>query len=248
MPEDRRVLAGAPPPGPATWAYGDHADQVVEVWPGSQRCVVLLHGGFWREEYDRSHLRRAAAALAGDGVTVALPEYRRVGGSGGWPQTFDDVREVMAQLPVQVGATSVVAVGHSAGGHLALWAAAVAPPPHLVGVVGLAAVADLAEAHQRRLDGDAVAALLAASPEEAPDRYREADPVQLPTPECPVQLLHAPDDALVPIALSRAYVRRHAAARLTEVPGGHFGLIDPESAAWPSVRAAVSDHWVPSAQ
>lgn len=248
MAEDRGVLFGAAPPGPVTWAYGDHRDQVVEVWPGSNRCVVLLHGGFWREEYDRSHLRLMASRLAADGVTVALPEYRRVGGAGGWPETFDDVRTVMAQLPSQVAATAVLVAGHSAGGHLALWAGAVAPPTHLVGVVALAPVADLAEAHRRGLDRDAVQALLAAGPDEAPDRYRQVDPVALAAPACPVRLLHAADDDLVPIALSRAYVRRHPAAKLTEVPGGHFGVVDPDSTAWPAVRAAMHDGWAPLAQ
>jgi acetyl esterase/lipase len=245
VPEDRGVLSDSAPAGPVSWEYGEHPDQVVEMWPGGPHLVVLLHGGFWREEYDRSHLRGAAAELSGEGITVALPEYRRVGGAGGWPQTFDDVASLMAQLPTRAPASAVVLAGHSAGGHLALWAASASPPPDLVGVVALAPVADLLAADRARLDGDAVAALLGAAPETAPDRYRWADPVQRPTPGCPVRLLHARDDTLVPIEQSRAYARRHPGARLDEVPGGHFGVVDPGSAAWPAVTAAVGELWPP---
>jgi acetyl esterase/lipase len=207
--------------------------------------VVLLHGGFWRQEYDRSHLRPMAAALAADGVSVLLPEYRRVGGAGGWPATFEDVRAVMAAGPSRAGSASVVVVGHSAGGQLALWAAVAAAPVGLAGVVALAPVADLAEAHRLGLDDGAVDALLGGGPDDVPERYRAADPLVLDDPSCPVTVLHCPDDERVPYALSWAYVRRHPSARLADVTGGHFGVIDPTSAAWPAVRAAVHDHWVP---
>lgn len=236
MAEDRGILDRVAPPGPLARVYGTHPDHVAEVWPGGSRCVVLLHGGFWRQRYDRTHLRPLAHALAAAGVAVVLPEYRRTGGDGGWPSTFDDVRALLARLMTDVGAEETVLVGHSAGGHLALWAAAGRVRDDLTGVVALAPVPDLVEAHRLGLDGDAVEALMGASPAAAPGRYAACDPLALPTPACPVTLLHDPDDAVVPVELSRGYVRRHPAARLVEVEGGHFGVIDPESPAWPAVR------------
>jgi acetyl esterase/lipase len=246
--DDSRTVPVDGPPGPETWAYGDLDDQVVEAWPGSDRCVVLLHGGFWRQEYDRRHLRAMAAALADDGVSVLLPEYRRVGGAGGWPTTFEDLRAVMATGPPRAGASSVVVVGHSAGGQLALWSAVAAPPQGLAGVVALAPVADLAEAYRLDLDDGAVGALLGGGPEQVPDRFLAADPMALGDPSCPVRLLHCPDDELVPFASSRAYARKHPTVQLVEVGGGHFGVIDPTSEVWPAVRAAVTDQWVPLAR
>src|SRR5690348_6541695 len=100
--------------------YGAEPDRHADLWPpsGDERgLVVLLHGGFWRAKYDKEHLNAAAAALAGDGWTVWNVEYRRVGAGGGWPTTFDDVAAARAAAPV---AKRVVAMGHSAGGHLAL--------------------------------------------------------------------------------------------------------------------------------
>src|SRR3954470_20706760 len=110
-----------PPPG-RTVAYGPGPDQLIDLYlpPGPSRgWVVYLHGGFWRPEYDRAHARPLAAALAAIGLTVALPEYRRTG----WPETFDDVHAAM-NTPETMTEGRTVWTGHSAGGHLALWAAA----------------------------------------------------------------------------------------------------------------------------
>jgi pimeloyl-ACP methyl ester carboxylesterase len=154
----------------------------------------------------------------------------------------------MAAGPLRAGAASVVVVGHSAGGQLALWSAVAAAPAGLAGVVALAPVADLAEAHRLGLDDGAVDALLGGGPGDVPERYRVADPSVQADPSCRVGVLHCPDDERVPYALSQAYVRRHPSARLGDVGGGHFGVVDPTSAAWPAVRAAVHDHWVPLAR
>jgi acetyl esterase/lipase len=237
--EARGILDRSAPPGPLALRYGTHPDQTAEWWPGGPRCAVLLHGGFWRQRYDRRHLRPLAGALAAAGAAVVLPEFRRSGGAGGWPSTFDDVRELVARLPTDVDAEDVVLVGHSAGGQLALWAAASRARDGLAGVVGLAPVADLGEAHRLGLDGDAVEALMGGSPVAVPGRYAASDPVTLPDPPCPVTLLHDPEDSLVPVELSRRYVRRHPGARLLAVGGGHFGVIDPQSQAWPAVRDSV---------
>ncbi len=111
----------------STHRYGPHPAQFGELTrpEGTSRgTVVVIHGGFWRARYDLSLGRPLAADLAARGYTAWNLEYRRVGNGGGWPATFADVAagiDLLADLDVDTCA--VVAIGHSAGGHLAAWAA-----------------------------------------------------------------------------------------------------------------------------
>jgi acetyl esterase/lipase len=218
--------------------------------------VVALHGGFWRQEYDRRHLRPLAVALRALDRVVVLPEYRR-GARGGWPATFDDVRALRARLPrLLAGLLGDVAdppggrptlVGHSAGGHLALWwalDAAAAERP--AGVLALAPVADLAGAYAARLGSGAVTALLGGDPEQVPRAYAAADvAARLHRGErigCPVVVLHGAADSDVPATASQGWTAGLADVDLRVLPGvEHFGLIDPTSPAWPNVVAALGD-------
>jgi pimeloyl-ACP methyl ester carboxylesterase len=132
----------------------------------------------------------------------------------------------------------VVLVGHSAGGHLALHAAATIEPRHTpAGVLALAPVADLRLAQILRLDGDAVPAFLGEDASARPD----LDPAQLPQPSAPVRIVHGIGDAVVPVGVSESYVRQHPAAVLTRPDCGHFALIDPRSRAWPAVLGGLDD-------
>ncbi|GAA0469562.1 alpha/beta hydrolase [Streptomyces sp. NPDC046215] len=219
--------------------YGDHPSQVVDIYrpagPPHTR-VTLLHGGFWREAYDRCHLSPLAAALAAGGVEVFLAEYRRVGGGGGWPETFEDVARVAADAGRGAPGRHVLA-GHSAGGHLALWAAGAAGVPPCE-VVAVAPVADLGRARTLRLGAGAVDALLGGA-------YRpEADPVRLPPPRGPVTLLHGGADPHVPAALSTRYTAaaRAAGGEIThrELPGvGHFTPVTPGTPACAELLALL---------
>jgi acetyl esterase/lipase len=227
--------------------------------------VLFLHGGFWRAAYDRTHTGPLAAALAGVGFAVCTPEFRRTGQpGGGWPGTFDDVAAAVDRLPALVrdaaGAGVIsdepfVIAGHSAGGHLALWAAArhMIPPgrpwhaarPGVAGVVALAAVSDLSACYALRLGRDAVVPLLGGSPDEYPERYEVADPARLLPVGCLVRLIHGTADENVPYSLSAAFLARGRAAgddvSLAELPAvGHLDLIDPLSSAWPLVEAAFA--------
>lgn len=255
-------------PTPAPWtdvAYGPQPDQVAEITvpdavAGPLPLVLLLHGGVWREPYDRVHVRPVAAALAASGVVVANVDYRRVDGAGGWPATFEDVAAATDTLPGLVEAAgladvdrgAVVLVGHSAGGHLALWSALRhrlpegapgrrATPPDVAGVVALGAVVALTAFHASSDDAPTVERLMGGSPADIPDRYRMADPTLLGAPACRTILVHGTDDEAVPVATARDYATAHpGVVELVELPGvGHFPVIDPASAAWPAVRDAV---------
>ncbi|MFJ9612912.1 alpha/beta hydrolase family protein [Streptomyces noursei] len=232
--EEAALLGLAPVAPDRTVAYGPHPDQVVDLygrWPGTGPLVVLLHGGFWRAAYDRRHLSPCAAELARRGLPVALAEYRRVGAGGGAPQTFQDVTAAVATA-AEAGAApgdpprELVLVGHSAGGHLALLAAA--RPGPVTRVVAVAPVADLARAHELGLSGGAVAELLGAGPGFA-GRLADADPVRHPPAGVPVTLLHGTADPDVPPDLSRRYAAAHpAATALRELPGtGHYAPVTP---------------------
>lgn len=231
MPRD---VLSRPAPGGSVVHYGPLPEQVVEYWHGGSRgLVAFIHGGFWRSEYDRSHARPLCNDLAARGFTVAALEYRRTSpGVLGWPDTFDDVDAALASLPTEL---PVVVVGHSAGGHLALWAASHHP---VVGVLALAPVADLAAAYREDLDGGAVRALLGGSPEEEPSRYASADPLGLPCP-APTVLIHGDEDQQVPLAQSQAYTQVTGAKLIEPTSADHYDVIDPESAAWPTVVGEI---------
>lgn len=228
---------------------------------GPAPLVLFFHGGFWRAQYDRRHTATLAAALAKAGFAACTPEYRRIGQpGGGWPGMFDDVVAAADNLPRLVAEAAgqpdperVVLAGHSAGGHLAMWAAArhrlpagtpwYLPAPAGAGVVALAPVGDLAAAQARGLDDHVADLLMGGGPDHYPERYALADPAQLIPLGCPVRIVHGTRDDRVPHEMSREYVAHATAAgdpvTLDELPGcGHFELIDPLSAAWPTVLAA----------
>ncbi len=229
--------------------YAAHDDGLVDVHApeddGRHPLVVLLHGGFWRQAFDRTHTRPLATALREQGFVVATPEYRRVGGAGGWPATVEDVDTVMAALPgllagLGFATTTVTVLGHSAGGHLALW---LANQGHrLDRVVGLAPVGDLRAAACANLGNGATQAFLGGEPDEVPERYDAADPATrfARRPDCQVVVVHGTEDENVPLANSRGLAARHPFVDLRTLPGvEHFAVIDPGSEAWPAVLSAV---------
>lgn len=223
--------------------YADHRDGIIDLHLPTLRptpLVVLVHGGFWRAEWDRTHTRPMAAALRDLGFAVATPEYRRTGEGGGWPATFDDVRDAVAALPVLlqgagVEVTTTTVVGHSAGGHLALWLASEGLA--LDRVVALAPVGDLRDAYERDLDQGAVRDLFDGPPRD------DADPAQRlrADPGCPILVLHGTADVQVPIDNTLGWARHNPFIDLRVLDGvEHFDLIDPASAVWPQVVAALT--------
>ncbi len=226
--------------------YGAHHAQFGELYRPTEATyagtVVIVHGGFWRAKYGLALGRPLANDLAARGYVAWNLEYRRVGDGGGWPATFDDIAQGIDHLStLDVDTSGVVAVGHSAGGHLAVWAAGRSTPTvRLTGAVSQAGVLDLAVAQDTGVGAGAAADLLGGTPAEVPDRYRLADPIQRLPLEVPVLCVHAQGDVNVPIAQSTAYVRAAGgSAALREVAGDHFTLIDPTTPAWAAARDAL---------
>ncbi len=238
--------------------YGDDPSQFIDLavppGEGAAPVVVLVHGGFWSDQYGLDLMAPLARDLQGRGYATANVEYRRVGSGGGFPATFDDVAaavDALADVDTvrTLDLARVALVGHSAGGHLAVWAAsrgslpAEAPGagPRVVpcAVVSQAGVLALADAAASGVGGPAVTAFVGATPEEDPDRYRVVDPVTL-APDAPVLLVHAPGDPLVPVEQSRTYAAAVGdRAELVEVAGDHFTVIDPRDDSW-----AVTLDWL----
>ncbi len=231
--------------------YAGHADGVLDVHlppgPGPRPLVLLVHGGFWKQEYDRRHNRPLARALVAEGFVVAAPEYRRVGpgGTGGWPTTVEDVDTVAAQVHdllagIGVAVTTTTYVGHSAGGHLVLW---LADQGHRVDrVVALAPVGDLRAEADAGLGEGAVVAFLGGTADAVPAVYDAADPMTRLGPRTApeVVVLHGVDDDIVPVGNSRGLAAAHPEVELRELDGvEHFGVIDPESTAWPALLEAL---------
>ncbi|MGW1890509.1 alpha/beta hydrolase [Streptomyces sp. NPDC002004] len=279
--EEESAFSHPAVPPDATAAYGDHPDQVIDFYApregaaapgGSAPLVVVLHGGAWRARYDRQHLTPFADHLARRGFAVANVEYRRGGVipaqgdagpvAGRWPETFDDVAAAMDALPAlvaehlpQADARRTVLTGHSAGGHLALWAAArhvlpadapwrSAHPAPLRGVVALAPIADFRVAEELDVCSNAALQLLGGA-----DRFEErlpyADPAALLPTGIATTLVQGREDLEVPQTVAEAYA--DAAANAGEVVGftllegvGHFPLIDPAADACAVVAEEIA--------
>jgi acetyl esterase/lipase len=233
--------------------YGSHPDQYAELrHPHGQSLgvAVVVHGGFWRAAYDASLGRELASDLTDRGWTSYNIEYRRVGAGGGWPTTLEDVADAVDLLSeLDLDLSRLVAIGHSAGGHLAAWAAGrpglppsapgSSPRVALTGVVTQAGVLDLRTGAATGVGGSAIRDLLGGSPEEVPERYDWADPIaSVPLP-VPVVCIHSRADDSVPFAQSEAYVaaarRAGGVAELVEFEGDHMAHVDPTSEAWVAV-------------
>lgn len=237
--------------------YGPSAEQYGEYWPGGHgAAVVLIHGGYWRARVRLDVMHLLAADLNARGYAVWNIEYRRMDmPGGGWPGTFEDVAtalDAVADLGDEaVDPARVGVIGHSAGGHLALWASAGRVPspagaptirvrPALV--VSLAGVCDLAMAARLGLSNGAVSELLGGGPDERPEVYRQANPAALAPLGVPQLVVHGTADTDVPRQLSERYAAAAGPeATLLDLPGvDHFQIIDPDTAAWARIARELT--------
>lgn len=217
---------------------------------GPHPVIVTIHGGSWSTGVSKPVMRALAGELVRRGNAVWNIEYRRLGGEegGGWPNTFVDVAAAVdhvSELPAPLDVNDVTLLGHSAGGHLALWAASrgrlqagapgATPRVEARAAVSAAGVNDLAQSW-REVPSGVVGRLMGGGPDEWPERYAMADPIALVPLAIPVLLLHGTEDATVSVRRSRNYARAARAAgasvELVEIAGAagaHRSHVFPSS-------------------
>lgn len=250
-------------------AYGlkpsQFGDLRVPVATGKQRPVmIVIHGGFWYAEYGLDLMDDISDDLTTRGYATWNIEYRRIGQEGGaWPGTLQDIGQAADFLrelaePYQLDLNRILVIGHSAGGHLALWLAArhklavgsdllsASQPLTIHGVISLAGVSDLQFMWEIRQVNSPVVAFLGGTPDEVPDRYALASPAELLPIGVPQVLIHGTEDKHVPSVVSDRYydaaVECGDSIALVELPGiDHFAVIRPTSDAWVTIMLSVAE-------
>ncbi len=249
------------PVADARITYGDDEFQFVNLYlpegEGLHPVMIFIHGGCWLSEFDISYTGKLAAALAKSGIAVWNIEYRRVGNAGGgWPGTFEDVANAADLLPqvadkYSLDTSRVIAAGHSAGGHLALWLGARhkfkknsqfarTEPVHLQGILALAAAPDLAMLHEKNVCDGVIDKLMGGSPQAQAERYALGSASEL-VPLGIAQLLVIGDLDKNWRAVGEQYYATALAAGddvtiVRAQESGHFEMIDPDSRSWKLVR------------
>lgn len=243
--------------------YGEYPSQfgLLRIPKLSKRCpvVVTIHGGFWKSKYGLEELDPLDEDLVQRGYATWNTEYRRVGeAEGGWKGTFHDVidavnhlSELEKRFPLDL--SRVIILGHSAGGHLALWLGSrlniqkdeLGDPLRipLRGVLSLAGVSDLQKMWKIDIENgisSPVEALIGGTPLQFPERYLLSSPIELLPLDTEQILVHGDLDSDVPVELSVEYHRRAKnkgnRVKLIVLPGiEHFQIINPSSSAWNSV-------------
>ncbi|HET9739770.1 MAG TPA: alpha/beta fold hydrolase [Solirubrobacteraceae bacterium] len=219
---------------PEIVAYGDHPSQVCDVYRAADDAsvAVFIHGGFWRARYGRDLEEPLVRDLVERGWTVWNVEYRRLGDGGGWPATFEDVEAAVNALGED--RSRAVAIGHSAGGQLAVW---VAQRAGLAGAVSQAGALDLDELWRLGTSDGVVGELLGGGPDEVPDRYDAVSPARRLPVGVPVLLVHGALDDDVPVHISRQFAAA-ASCELAEIDDeGHYEHLEPGSRSWEAVLA-----------
>lgn len=243
--------------------YGDHPSQFgvlrMPDLPGPSPVVVTIHGGFWQSKYGLEENTPLDEDLTRRGYATWNIEYRRVGeDGGGWSGTLRDVIDavnhlIQLQERFQLDLSRVVILGHSAGGHLALWLASrynkktdgigntlLIPIRSVISLAGVLDLKKMWEIHEERGMSSPVASFIGGSPQEVPERYRLASPIELLPLNVEQILIHGELDRHVPVDLSIEYhckaIEQGDKVRLVVLPEvEHFMVIDPSSSAWESV-------------
>jgi pimeloyl-ACP methyl ester carboxylesterase len=237
----------------ADWriAYGSKPKQFCDLRvPALQierPVAIIIHGGFWRARFALTYMGHLCESLRQAGIATWNVEYRGVGDpGGGWPGTLEDITAGAAKLASvadqhALNLSNMVALGHSAGGQLALWLASKIP---VRACFSLGGVVDLTRACELNLGDGAAAAFLGGGPDSVPERFAAADPIALLPLGTKVRLFHGRDDSTVPLEISEGYAaqagRKGDDALVVPLAGGHFELVDPATAEWEAVRDEIS--------
>jgi acetyl esterase/lipase len=263
-------LVANPYPAPdRRLAYGQDSSEYGELrlpaGRGPHPIAILIHGGCFKAAYATAKdFGAMAEALKRDGIATWNVEYRRLGQpGGGWPGTYLDVgravdhlRGIAQEYDLDVG--RVIVVGHSAGGHLAMWAAArhrlpkesalyVADPLPLRGVIDLAGPIDMTAniaGYQSLCRDSVITTLLGGTPAVVPEHYAQASAIRMLPLGIPQVIVVGSHEEFVPLPLVRAYERAATAAgdsiRVILIPGaGHFEIATPKAFTWPRVESAI---------
>ena len=235
---------------------------------GPHPVAIVVHGGCWVAKLGEldgravamDNMRPLSAALTEAGIVTWNIEYRRLGNvGGGWPGTFQDAAKAAdflrtLQRDYQLDLARVISIGHSAGGHLAMWLAArpklaktselyVDNPVRLVGVVDLDGPADLKATlplQQPVCGRPVITDLIGGSPQEQPERYHDASPVELLPLGVPQAFFAGQMFAAHVAPYAEAAKRAGDSLQTAPYPkAGHFVFIDPQSDVWPQVMRSV---------
>jgi acetyl esterase/lipase len=238
----------------AAHRYGPHRDQVADLrvpaGPGPHPVVVLIHGGAWRANWERDLMDPMAVDLGARGYATWNLDYRRVGTGGGRPETFEDIVagiDALADVDAPLDLERVTVLGHSAGGQLALWAAAqpeTRVEPTLI--ISIAGVPDLVQGAERGVYERAIEGLMDGLPADRPAEYAAASPAELLPIGTPQLLVHGLRDLADNVDMNRVYAARARAAgdkvETVELPDSdHFDLIEPGTPGWETVARLLSE-------
>lgn len=264
-----RELLTLPQPAPDhRHAYGEEPSQFGELYlptrksPGQNfPVVVLVHGGCWQAQWGLDHLRHLADQLRGQGYAAWNLEYRKLGQpGGGWPGSCADIDQgvdALAEISTRfaLDLDRVVVVGHSAGGHLALWLACdranrsvelPAAKVQLRGAIGLAPITDLLGAAAAECCGTAAADFLSVDPSRRAEIDPLASPIHRLPAKVPLRLLHGAEDDVVPLAQSEDFAQRAAESgsdcRFETIAGiGHYEQVAARGPAWEQLLATLKE-------
>ena len=244
-------------------SYGDHSEQFGELYlPANTKkhpVIILIHGGCWRAQFGLAQLGKLSKSLTELGFAVWNLEFRRLGNGGGWPITFEDIALGADELrniadKYSLDLSNVTTMGHSAGGHLALWLAGRHQLPidsHLFSdtplkvhrVISLAGIPDLEAGANQNICRGACQELAGGLPNDVPKNYKQASPGKLLPLNTPQWHLVGELDPIVPVEYLKPYIekaRQHDEVYFQVIPNiGHFEMVMPDTVAWGFIKNAL---------